>query len=217
VSRPVEAAAAAADDGVGEEWDEDAAHVDEGVTLTAELRDLDAPERDALAALLHRHGDGILDRIEADWVLKVIGRADVEPHRRVFAMRAATLPLAVFEPIFLGVPLAHLGRKGARLTLEGGRFIAPFASRRSVRVNEKGTQLFLYGRDLFAQSVVAVNGKPAVGDEVLVCDEAGLYLGIGVAAFPLRGPPRGTQKDTVAVRHRLDLGLYLRDQQDVPV
>lgn len=204
------------------EWDEDLVEVTDTATIDGAVRDLDPPEREAVAELLAPFGDDIMIRLEARYVLKVIGRQDIEPHRRVFAMRRPTLAqLASYDPIFLGIPVAHLARKGGRLTLEGGRLIAPFASRRVVLVNEKATQLFLYGRHLFAQSLIGVTGKPDKGDEVLVVDEADrFYLGLGIADVALRPLVRGSGRSgaqtAIVIHNRADLGLYLRAQQAIP-
>lgn len=203
-----------------DEWDGDLVEVTEGAPIDGSVRDLGATEREALVTLLSAYGDGILDRLEETFVLKVIGRKDIEPQRRVFAMRRPTLAqLAAYDPIFLGIPVAHLGRKGARLTLEGGRLISPFATRRVIQVNEKASQLFLYGRHIFRGSIVKVQGRPGPEDEVLVTDAAdGLYLGLGVAEEALRPAARGGRGDAteIAVHNRADLGLYLRAQQAIP-
>lgn len=215
------------EDSVGEEWagpDEGAAPL--GAPLIGEIRDLGPPERAAIEEALDRFGDRLLEHLEdEEWVLKVVVRTDIEPHRRVFRMRRATLQhLAPFHPIFLGVPLAHLARKASRLTLEGGRLIAPYATRRAVMVNEKGGQLFLYGRHLFTTSLVRVEGRPEAGDEVLVLREAEgddppRFLGLGIADRALRPLVRREQRGEgteIVIRNRLDLGLYLRAQQEIP-
>lgn len=184
---------------------------------SAELRDLDPPEREAFEALVDIYGDGLLARLEETWAFKVLGRPDLEPRRRVVALKRSRLgDLAPYGPVFLGIPVATLARAGARPTLEGGRFLAPHATRRRVRVKEKGEQLFLYGRDLLEKSIGRADRGIEAGDEVLVlADATGRYLGLGSARRPLGGRARAGG-DEVAVAHRLDLGLYLRAQQGVP-
>lgn len=193
----------------------------------AELRDIDPPEMEEVATLLHRFGDDIWSKLQKAWTIKVLVRADMMPHRRVIAVdRARLADLAPYNPIHIGIPIAYLSRKGASLTLEGARLVTPMASRRTVRANEKGTQLFLYGRHLLVQSIRRVTGHPTAGDVVLVVEDAtGRFLGTGVAAQPLedmrggrggQSGPAGPDPGELAVHNQMDLGLYLRAQQGVP-
>ena len=183
----------------------------------AQVRNLDPPEEDALGSLLAQYGV----EADGDWTrgrhLRVVARDDLDPRRRVVLVQEGLMRLVgVFEPQTVGLPVAHLARKGARLTLEGAVWIAPLAKKRVVEVNEKGETLFLYGRQLLSKSIKKTSGELQVGDEVLVVRSGGRRcIGIGLAHEGLALPPAKRQGDEVAVTNRLDLGRYLRDAQEV--
>ncbi len=189
----------------------------EEVDWQAQIRNLDPPEEEALAALLQEFGV----EPSVDWKqgreLRVVARDDLEPRRRVVLVQPDLMAVVgPFEPQTVGLPIAHLARKGARLTLEGAGFLAPFATRRVVHASEKGETLFLYGRTLLVQGVKKTVGPVQTGDEVLVL-RAGdqRCIGIGIAASHLNAGDRYQNRDEVAVTNRADLGRYLRDAQEV--
>lgn len=182
----------------------------------AQVRTLDPPESEALDDLLRRYG---VDP-GSDWKkgrkLRLVARDDLEPRRRVVLVGESVMEVvAPFDPHTVGLPVAQLGRKGARLTLEGACWIAPAAKNRVVTVSPKGETLFLYGRTLLSRSVKRVAGPVESGDEVLVVRASdGRCIGIGIAQEALLRRGRGSL-DEVAVTNRLDLGRYLRDAQKV--
>lgn len=193
----------------------------------AEIRDPDEPEITALDELLARYGDGIRARWEDEYLVKVVARRDLDPQRRVVLVPAGVLGvLAPFEPQLLGLPVASLSRRGARLTLEGGRAVAPHARRRIVWLRPKGETMFLYGRHVLARSVARTTPPVAAGDETIVVRSPdAAYLGIGIAqpalgrlARPGRSARSSNpdERDEVALTNRLDLGRYLREPQKVP-
>lgn len=77
-----------------------------------------------------------------------------------------------------------------------------------VYVDERGEKLFLYGRDLFASSIVRTCGRIRRGDLVSVLTSRNEFLGWGIASADLHNGPRG--REAVAVRNLIDLGWYLR-------
>lgn len=183
----------------------------------AEIRDLGETEKEALSALLQEYGitqDSAWDRGRS---VKVVARRDLEPQRRVVLVTGSLLAVAdPYGPQLVGLPIAYLARKGARLTLEGARWIAPLAKKRFILVNPKGETLFLYGRTLLRRSIQRVEGAVKEGDEVLVMRANDRQcLGVGIVKQPLLGRPQSDNADAVAVTNRSDLGQYLRDAQDV--
>ncbi len=176
-----------------------------------------SPEQQALDALLQTYGISNESAWERGRTVKVVARRDLEPQRRVVLVTGPLLAVAdPFAPQLVGLPVAYLTRKGARLTLEGARWFAPLATKRFVTVNPKGETLFLYGRTLLRRSILRVEGPVRDGEEVLVLRASDRQcLGVGIVKPPLLGKPAADQADAVAVTNRMDLGQYLRDAQDV--
>jgi ribosome biogenesis protein Nip4 len=182
----------------------------------AQVRTLDPPEKEAFEALLADYGVAL----DSDWrrgrELRVVARDDLDPRRRVVLVQNDLLPcLDAVKPQTVGLPVAQLARKGARLTLEGAVWIAESATKRLVFTTQKGETMFLYGRPLLASSVRRVMGDVKAGDEVLVLRASDRRcIGIGIAQQVLVQKGQRESKE-VAVTSRLDLGRYLRDAQAV--
>ncbi|NOZ58651.1 MAG: hypothetical protein GXO66_03625 [Euryarchaeota archaeon] len=102
------------------------------------------------------------------------------------------------EPYCAGLEIGELRRGRFRLGLEGAYLIAGRAEK-YVRVNQKGEQLVLYGRDVFIGSVVE-QGELNKGDPCLILNERGEALAIG----------RVEGEGEVFVANLRDRGMYLR-------
>ncbi|WP_457556191.1 hypothetical protein [Candidatus Pyrohabitans sp.] len=101
------------------------------------------------------------------------------------------------EPYCAGLEIGELKRGGFKLGLEGAYLIAGRAGK-YVKVNRKGEQLVLYGRDVFIGSVVE-QGELSRGDPCLILNERGEALAVG-----------RVDGGEVFVTNLRDRGMYLR-------
>jgi len=108
-----------------------------------------------------------------------------------------------------GLKIGEVGKK-FRFSLEGSFFLVKKKKKR-VYVNKKGEMLFLYGRDVLAESV-----RKAVGvkkrDTVFVCNTYGDIIGMGKSRFS-EDEMRSVEKDTVVVENLVDRGEYFRKRK----
>ena len=109
------------------------------------------------------------------------------------------------EFVIAGIKIGEIGKR-LRLTLEGSFFVK---CGKRVVLNEKGEMLFLYGRDVFSQSVVEVTPDVRENDLVFVCNLKNDVLGLGRSRF---GAERfkSVERDRVVVENIIDRGEYLR-------
>ncbi|MCD6381189.1 MAG: hypothetical protein J7L50_02570 [Candidatus Odinarchaeota archaeon] len=107
----------------------------------------------------------------------------------------------------LGVFFGRFQRDEFKMTIEGARLISHYMKK--VRVNEKGEQLFLYGRDILGESLTYVDPTVSNGDIVSVNNKMDEFLGIGEWVVGSRDLD-GLQKKVV-VRNKADLGMYLKE------
>ncbi|AEA47455.1 PUA domain-containing protein [Archaeoglobus veneficus] len=112
-----------------------------------------------------------------------------------------------------GIKLGEVGRR-FRFSIEGTFFLAKKESKR-VYLSEKGEMLFLYGRDVFASSVIGITEDTGENDIVMVCNENGDILGIGKSRFDWHRMMEMKEKDPdrVVVENLLDRGEYLRKEK----
>ncbi|AGK61968.1 Protein involved in ribosomal biogenesis, contains PUA domain [Archaeoglobus sulfaticallidus PM70-1] len=108
-----------------------------------------------------------------------------------------------------GIKLGEVGKR-FRLTLEGAYYLS--SKKKRVYVNERGEMLFLYGRDIFSESVVKVSESIKENDIVFVCNKHGDVLGIGKSRYDGR-IMRSVEKDRVVVENLVDRGEYLRKEK----
>lgn len=106
------------------------------------------------------------------------------------------------EPVALGVRMGELKGGRFRWALEGARWAAGLAGARTVRLDERFSAKFLYGRDVPAPRRV---GPPHASGVTLyvVKDRVGSFLGVGrlgSKAVPAR-----------ILENLIDLGWYLRE------
>jgi len=112
-----------------------------------------------------------------------------------------------------GIKLGEVGRR-FRFSLEGAFFLVK-KDRKRVYVNKKGEMLFLYGRDVFASSVVRLTSDVEENDIVVVCNENGDVLGIGKSRFKYGRIDELKEKEPerVVVENLIDRGEYLRKEK----
>ena len=102
--------------------------------------------------------------------------------------------LNMFEDIFsVGNVFGEIKRK-FRLSLEGFTLISPHITNNYAIVNEKGETLFLYGRDIFKESIIEVKGS----GRIAIFNKNREVLGIGLW-------------DGKIIKNIKDKGWYLRE------
>jgi 60S ribosome subunit biogenesis protein NIP7 len=112
-------------------------------------------------------------------------------------------------PVSAGLKIGEVGRR-FRFSIEGSFLVK--SKRKRVYVSRKGEMLFLYGRDIFAESVVKVTDDVRENDIVFVTNTKGDIIGIGKSRFDcLR--MRSAEKDRVVVENLVDRGEYLRKEK----
>jgi 60S ribosome subunit biogenesis protein NIP7 len=112
--------------------------------------------------------------------------------------------------VHAGIKVGEVGKR-FRFSLEGTFYLAR-RKRKRVYVNSKGEMLFLYGRDVFAGSVVKVTEDVRENDIVMVCNTKGDIIGIGKSRFDA-DRMRSVERDRVVVENLVDRGEYLRKER----
>ncbi len=113
--------------------------------------------------------------------------------------------------ICVGIKVGEVGSRRLRFTLEGSFYLVN-KEKKKVYVDEKGEMLFLYGRDIFARSVVKVTDDVKENDVVFVCNSKGDILGLGKSRFDA-DRYRDVEEDRVVVENLVDRGEYLRKEK----
>ncbi len=124
---------------------------------------------------------------------------------------AKFLELFKLNYVHAGIKIGEVGSRRFRFSLEGTFYLVK-KEKKKVYVNDKGEMLFLYGRDIFAESVVGVTEDVKENDIVFVCNGRGDILGIGKARFDAERI-RKVAKDRVVVENLVDRGEYLRKEK----
>jgi 60S ribosome subunit biogenesis protein NIP7 len=136
----------------------------------------------------------------------------INENREVFALSkelADFLSKNKIPFVSAGLKIGEVGKR-FRFSLEGAFYLAR-KKRKKVYVNRRGEMLFLYGRDLFAESIrKAVRVKER--DVVMVCNTDGDIIGIGRSKFDGE-KMRSVEKDVVVVKNLVGRGEYLRKQK----
>ncbi|MEM1578751.1 MAG: NIP7 N-terminal domain-related protein [Archaeoglobaceae archaeon] len=110
---------------------------------------------------------------------------------------------------YMGVKIGEIGKR-LRLTLEGSFWLMK-NEKKKVWVNEKGEMLFLYGRDIFRESLVKA-GEFEENEVVFVCNLYNDILGIGRTRFDSTLILK-QEKNRVVVENLVDRGAYLRHER----
>jgi 60S ribosome subunit biogenesis protein NIP7 len=108
-----------------------------------------------------------------------------------------------------GIKVGEVGKR-FRFSLEGTFYLAN-KKRKRIYVNNKGEMLFLYGRDILAESVVDVTDDVRENDMVMVCNARDDIIGIGRSEFDA-SRIREVEK-RVVVENFVDRGEYLRKRK----
>ena len=113
--------------------------------------------------------------------------------------------------VVAGIKVGEVGSRRFRFSLEGTFYLVK-KNKKKVFVNDRGEMLFLYGRDIFAESVVDVTKDVRENDIVFVCNRRGDILGIGKARFDAERI-KYVAKDRIVVENLVDRGEYLRKEK----
>lgn len=138
----------------------------------------------------------------------------IDENREVYAL---SKELADFLNIFkmnyvcTGIKVGEVGGRRFRFTLEGSFYLARKEKKR-IYVDEKGEMLFLYGRDIFARSILKVTDDFKENDVVFVCNERGDILGLGRSRFDA-SVYKKLEDERVVVDNLIDRGEYLRKEK----
>lgn len=108
-----------------------------------------------------------------------------------------------------GVKIGEIGKR-FRLTLEGSFWLMK-NNKKKVWVNEKGEMLFLYGRDIFTESVIEV-GEFKENEIVFVCNRYNDIIGIGRSRFDSFRIFE-QERDRVVIENLVDRGAYIRHEK----
>ncbi len=112
--------------------------------------------------------------------------------------------------VAFGIKIGEVGKR-FRFTVEGAFFLVK-RNKKKVYVNEKGEMLFLYGRDIFRESIVDVTDDVRENDIVFVCNKKGDIIGIGKARFG-RDRIFDVEEGRVVVENLVDRGEYIRKEK----
>ncbi len=113
--------------------------------------------------------------------------------------------------VCIGIKVGEVGCRRFRFSLEGTFYLIK-RERKKVYVDERGEMLFLYGRDIFARSVVGITDDVKENDIVFVCNTKGDILGLGKSRFDA-GKYKEVDEDRVVVENLIDRGEYLRKEK----
>ncbi|RLG88907.1 MAG: hypothetical protein DRO15_01805 [Thermoprotei archaeon] len=76
----------------------------------------------------------------------------------------------------------------------------------AIQINEKASYLYLYGRDIFASSIMKIYEPIKEGNYVAVLDYEGEIIGVGL----LLKSPLKAEGNEVVVKNVFDMGWFLR-------
>lgn len=115
------------------------------------------------------------------------------------------LPHDLLEDGYGGLPIGQMDANGFALDLQGAVVYSRETRKQTVTVTEKAARLFLYSRDILAESVLGFDASLKYGEHCIVTNPRHEALGIGKVVGRFKGGGR-----SVEAIH--DLGSYLRDE-----
>ncbi len=115
---------------------------------------------------------------------------------------------------FAGLPIGKLNKKFK--IMPPLLWIIKDYAKNKVWVNEKAEQLFLYGRDIFASSIMKIEQGLRRRDLVIVLSKLNEPLGLGKMLVDAKYISlRDTDDDFVAVKNLMDMGWYIRKEKEI--
>ena len=171
------------------------------------MREANAEEGEAVTDFFEGMEPGLYDRVVHGHRLAVVERDGI-PFVVLATDMALRLPAPVLEGADAGgLPIGTLEGGSFHLDLQGAVLAARHTKSQCVRVTEQASRLFLYGRNILGISIEQHDPSLERGDACIVTNPRGEALGLGVVVGSLKGPRE-------AVRPVVDLGTYLRDQDE---
>ncbi|MCA1819197.1 MAG: hypothetical protein LC620_03965 [Halobacteriales archaeon] len=171
------------------------------------MRPASPDEESAVVEFFEAMDEGVYDRIAAGHRLAVVERDDT-PFVALATDMALRLPPAILEGVdAAGLPIGTLEDGTFHLDLQGAVLASRYTKAQTVRLTEHAARLFLYGRNALGSSIEQHDPSLERGDACIVTNPRGEAVGIGVVV----GSLKGTRE---AVRPVIDLGTYLRDQDE---
>lgn len=117
---------------------------------------------------------------------------------------------SIIDAVHGGMKIGELTNRRLKLTLEGSFLLA--GKKKRVFVSERGEMLFLYGRDVFAGSILKADSDVKENDVVFVVNRYGDVIGIGKSRYEGKVFME-LPDDKVAVENLVDRGEYLRKER----
>ena len=171
------------------------------------MRPASPEEEEAVLGFFEGMDPSVFGRVAGAHRLAVVERDGV-PFVVLATDLALRLPQALLDGVdAAGLPIGTLEDGEFHLDLQGAVLAARHTKSQQVRVNEHAARLFLYGRNILASSVEQADPTLEKGDACIVTNPRGEAVGIGVVVGSLKGMRE-------AVRPVMDLGTYLRDQDE---
>ena len=171
------------------------------------MRPATREEEDAIIGFFDGMDPSVFGRVAGPHRLAIVERDGIQ-----FVALATDLALRLPPEVLAGadaggLPIGTFEDGTFHLDLQGAVLAARHTKAQSVRLNEHAARLFLYGRNALATSVEGHDPSLEKGDACIVTNPRGECVGIGVVV----GSFKGTKE---AVRPVVDLGTYLRDQDE---
>lgn len=111
-------------------------------------------------------------------------------------------------PYCLGIYIARYFRNHYELSLESLKLVAPYTDKK-IWINENGEKFFIYGRDIFKNSIAKISPNVKTNEKIIVLNLKNEPLGIGI----LKIPPKNFEKISdkkVVLENVADVGWYIR-------
>lgn len=171
------------------------------------MRPATPEEEETVVGFFEAMEEGIFDRVARGHRLAVVERDGI-----TFVALATDVALRLPPPLLEGaeaggLPIGTLEAGTFHLDLQGAVLAARHTRAQTVRLTEHAARLFLYGRNALGTSVEQYDPSLEKGDACIVTNPRGEAVGIGVVVGSFKGPRE-------AVRPVIDLGTYMRDQDE---
>ncbi|MEM2109257.1 MAG: PUA domain-containing protein [Candidatus Odinarchaeota archaeon] len=108
----------------------------------------------------------------------------------------------------IGYPFIELQNNNPTLNLAAIQVISQFTENR-IKVTDKAIELFLYGRDIFKNSIIEFEKNLDKNEYAVITDTKRRPFGIGKLLYSYNELKK-LPDNTVAIKNILDIGLYLR-------
>lgn len=171
------------------------------------MKEATRQEEDSVLAFFDGLDGGLADRVAGRHRIVTVERDGIS-FANLATPEILRLPAEVLADCEgAGLPLGVLEGDNFHLDLQGAVLAARHTKNQTLRVTEHAARLFLYGRNVLAESIDWADPNLGKGDACIVCNPRGEAMGLGMISGALKG--RGE-----AVRPVQDLGAYLRDQDE---